>query len=142
MPKKFESMAERIRVNSVLMTPEDEDFWCNNYDGTGCWFWLGARRRGYPSMCVRDNNDRGADGYGRIKTVSVHRLVLEIFRGLKIVNGKRVGAHLCNNTNCVNPMHIAYVTQRVNIGHKSEPRAVARREAMAGAIKGEGGYDE
>lgn len=70
--------------------------------GNGCWDWVGSL---LPT------------GYGRIRVgrlmVNAHRYMFERSHG-PIATGLVVD-HLCNNRQCVNPDHLAAVTQQQNV---------------------------
>lgn len=70
---------------------------------TGCWLW-GAGENG----C----------GYGRLynnkKPIAVHRFSLEHYTGVTLLSTDVV-CHRCNNTFCVNPVHLYIGTQSDNM---------------------------
>ena len=97
---RYTSMMDRIVANSILAI---DSF----YNGTPCWLWTGKRvpsRNGflYPVMTIH------IKGKGT-RNVRVHRAVLGL------IDPKRVGMHLCNNTLCVSPHHLADGTQSQNM---------------------------
>lgn len=104
MPRKYEDLRARIIGNTIL---SEENF----YDGTPCWEWIGAYTTGrtgirYGKLDVRTN--------GKRKTWGAHRLSLKEFRGRRMTRDVVV-RHLCNNTICVNPMHLVGGTQTSNM---------------------------
>lgn len=104
MPRKYESMQERIIANSV---PSDEHAWANER----CWVWIAkskANRAGvhYPVVSVREG--------GKVKAKLAHRVSVEAFTGVPLAPG-HVAKHLCNNTLCVNPAHLEGGTQSQNM---------------------------
>ena len=71
-----------------------------------CWIWQGAKdRAGY-----------GIFSFNK-KTQYAHRVSLQIYNSHILTKGKHV-AHLCHNTSCVRPDHLAEVTVKENAGHK------------------------
>lgn len=104
MPRKYESMQERIIANSVHATD-------SAYAGEFCWLWVRKVKRNragvaYPVVSVREG--------GKVKAKLAHRVSAEAFSGVKLTPGQ-VAKHLCNNTLCVNPAHIEGGTQRQNM---------------------------
>lgn len=106
-------MPDRIIANSVL---SEEFFWTDPRTGetTACWEWCGktiasrgGKGRAYPVLTM------AVPGRGP-RNVRVHRLALEVFRGVWLVK-RQVAAHLCNYTFCCNPMHLASKTQAENM---------------------------
>lgn len=103
---KYASLRERIIANSVM---HDDYSW----GGSHCWVWLGSvvhsrgNRMPYARMTVRVK--------GRPRAQRVTRLALREFRGVQL-RTDRVASHLCNNTLCVNPMHLKLTTQAANMG--------------------------
>ncbi len=75
-----------------------------------CWPWTGARQ----SPVYKGRHG----GYGyfsvRRKTYYVHRRVLELQLGRRLVPGE-VAMHSCDNPPCCNPQHIELGTQAQNI---------------------------
>lgn len=105
MPKKYDSMAERLLANSTIL-PSDHPDYCV-YNGTPCWEWLAKRSyRGYGHVAVRIN--------GKKQNRMAHRLsIVEL--GGRTLPDDHVGQHLCNNTGCINPEHLLGGTQSENI---------------------------
>ena len=71
--------------------------------GTACWVWTGYL------------SDKG---YGRYGARYAHRIMWEMFRGPLPTEGRMydsVVMHLCDNTRCVNPDHLALGTQQQNM---------------------------
>lgn len=81
---------------------------------TGCWNWVGAKRRG---------------GYGCFwlngGQVGAHRFAYEAVHG-PLPDGL-ITDHLCRNPACVNPAHLEPVTWRENIMRGESPCAKASR---------------
>jgi len=83
---------------------------------TGCWNWQGSGSgKSY-------NKDSGTGGYGmlRIKGESwmAHRWSYEQTHGVKLTSEDTLD-HLCRNTRCVNPEHLAKVTLTENVQRKA-----------------------
>jgi hypothetical protein len=93
MPYPKKSVRERLLAYSVPVLPN------------GCWEW---QRATMPN-----------GGYGRLArslaegTRAAHRISYEEFIG-PIPEGL-VLDHLCNNTGCINPLHLEPVTQAENV---------------------------
>lgn len=104
MPRKYESMQERLIANSVHSTD-------SAYAGEFCWLWIAKSKRNragtlYPVVSVREG--------GKVKAKLAHRVSVEAFTGIPLTPG-HVAKHLCNNTLCVNPAHLEGGTQRQNV---------------------------
>lgn len=104
MPRKYATVADRIIANSIIDTE-------NAYAGTYCWCWIGKvtknnRGQFYPVMTARVD--------GKVRNVRAHRVVLAEIKG-KRMTAKSVALHLCNNSLCVNPEHLARGTQTANV---------------------------
>lgn len=95
------------------MTIADSFHACYNVDHkTGCWVWLRARK---------GKEAKSGGGYGCLrldgKTLGAHRFSYEqvygaIPRGLHVM-------HLCHNTLCVNPAHLAAGSNSDNLAHSA-----------------------
>lgn len=111
MAQKYASLAERIIANTALVDgPLD----------TPCWIYLGhLDRNGYGRMSLRID--------GRHRKVKVHRLAVEVFRGIDMPP-EVMGLHLCSVRPCANPMHVEPGTESQNsLQREAEKRM--RREA-------------
>lgn len=109
MPRKYTSLGERIIANTVISR---ESF----HDGLACWEWIGAyvvnrSGRKYGKLSVRWK--RGPRK-GQPRTVYAHRLAL-VELACKVLRSRQVAMHLCNNSLCCNPAHLAGGTQRKNM---------------------------
>lgn len=82
--------------------------------GFGCWIWNGPT----------SGSGRGG-GYARMslngRTVAVHKVVFTHFFGY--IPGNRQVDHICNNRNCVNPLHLQLVSHKRNCKLRDERRA-------------------
>ena len=65
-----------------------------------CWYWKGCLDR---------------DGYGRLNGKPAHRIALR----LKTGRMGSVALHACDNPACVNPQHLSWGTQRMNMRDKA-----------------------
>lgn len=104
MPFKYNEPVDRVIANTVMSET-------NAFQGTPCWEWIGKRsanRSGnfYGKLSVRVD--------GKVKTLYAHRFVLENVQG-KPLQDHHVVMHLCNNTICCNPLHLARGTQKQNM---------------------------
>lgn len=109
MPKKYESMEERLIANSVLSET------CA-HKGSRCWEWIGrvkANRSGtlYGVVTLRW---KAGPRKGKVRSVYAHRLAIVIFKG-RVMTRRMTGRHLCNNTICINPAHLVGGSQRANV---------------------------
>jgi hypothetical protein len=90
---------------------------------SGCWLWCGpVNRQGYGFMKVGATNKKA------------HRIAWELFHGpLPPWAGQKRGVvvrHMCHNTSCVNPDHLAKGTQKDNIADRD---AAGRHRPMRGS---------
>ncbi len=96
---------------------------------TGCWIWLGKsilsrgggrNSKPYPVLTMRKKGRKSP------VNVRVHRLVLELFKGLRL-DKRHVGEHKCpcRNTLCIAPDHLDRGTPKTNAQEREEHRCAA-----------------
>jgi hypothetical protein len=74
-----------------------------NFDPTGCWIWTGfLNEQGYPVSTHRK--------FGQ----HVHRAIYQIMHGVKLGRWDFI-MHTCDETRCVNPVHLKMGTPSDNI---------------------------
>lgn len=94
----------------------------------GCWRWTKSYlMTGY-----------GRTAIGRTK-YGAHRVSAYVFKGIPL-HSKKVIDHLCRNRWCVNPEHLEWVSQSVNVkrgimGLKKEQRKAFRLKEQGGGSK-------
>ena len=93
---------ERAKILDRVVARSHEDL-------RGCWVYDGAR---------------SPEGYGRFRTLYVHRLSYT-HHNAPIPEGMVVD-HLCRNRACWRPDHLDMVTQRVNVLRGESPGAKIR----------------
>lgn len=106
---KYPSMAERLIANSILA----ED---SSHAGTACWLWTGkvrVNRSGMKYGAITKRISRGRRK-GQVVNVAAHRAAVEHL-GFKRITPRMVVMHLCNNSLCINPLHLAGGSQRANV---------------------------
>lgn len=81
---------------------------------SGCWEWVGAKRRGYGRLTVGSRVD------GSRRSVSAHRLSYELTCG-EIPSGMYV-CHRCDNPSCINPEHLFLGSLQDNIKDREKKR--------------------
>lgn len=88
---------------NALPTPDGaSDKVLSNIEKTDtCWIWKGATSKGYGTVKYKG------------KQFTTHRIVFETL--VQKVPKGFVLDHLCSNRNCVNPDHMAIVTNRENV---------------------------
>lgn len=93
-------------------------------DGS-CWLFQGSLTNGYGKMGVVDET-------GKRRTVLVHRLVYEAYRG-PIPKGLDLD-HLCRERACCHPDHVEPVTRQTNLlrGETVTARRAAQTHCASG----------
>lgn len=82
---------------------------------SGCWLWTGAASdHGYPYIRIGGRNRHA------------HRFMCGLHHEQH--EGQNVARHLCHNTFCVNPAHLAWGTQADNIADKVQANRQHRGE--------------
>lgn len=131
MPRKYDSLAERLLANS---RPSEE----SAYNGSRCWEWIGKLQRnrngtGYPVLTLRYKN---GPRKGKVYNMRAHRLSIVVFKHRRMTP-KMVARHLCNNPLCINPEHLVGGSQRANVRqcvadrrHKTPFRDPEKRRAQ------------
>ena len=106
---RYESIQERIIANS---TPSQECL----HDGTPCWEWLGKCRPNRSGVLYPYITRRITKGprKGKVESALAHRVALRVFKKVRLMK-RHVVMHLCNNTICVNPAHLARGSQKSNV---------------------------
>ena len=97
--------------------PSNRNGGCDILDGPDrARFWCKVDRRG-PDECWEWTASRSGNGYGIFwlggKQKRAHRISWQLMNGAPPVG--LVSDHLCRNRLCVNPSHIEFVTNRVNV---------------------------
>ena len=86
-------------------------------DGTGCWFWVGAL---------------ASNGYGRVwvdgTSRYAHRVMYELAHGVQL-DSSDVLAHTCDETSCVNAVHIVVGNQAHNLADAGRKGRLGKRRA-------------
>ena len=131
MPKKYDSLADRLLANSI---PSED---CT-YLGSRCWEWIGKLQRnrngtGYPVLTLRY---KSGPRKGKVYNMRAHRLAIVVFKHRRMTP-KMVARHLCNNPLCINPEHLVGGSQRSNVRqcvadgrHKTPFRDPEKRRAQ------------
>lgn len=109
MPFKYDSPVERIIANSVLSVD-------SAYAGSWCWVWTGSTTTNRDGTHYAAITRRGKNGRlkGKVIKDKAHRYVVRFVQG-RTLSKRQVVLHLCNNTLCVNPEHLAGGTQKANM---------------------------
>lgn len=81
---------------------------------SGCWWWLGARSKGYGDVRVAQRGH-----------VQAHRLTYELLVG-PVPEGLELD-HLCRHRSCINPAHLEPVPHVVNVHRGTSPSAINAR---------------
>lgn len=95
---------------SAPIVPDEERFWERVDKTAECWLWIGHK------------NVYGYGRFGHSRTeVFAHRYAYELANG--DIPAGLVIDHLCHNTLCVRPDHLAAVTPKQNIEQRIGPNA-------------------
>lgn len=114
-PRKF-----IIRHQGKPSYTAEERFWRNVKKTSTCWNWTG-----YVSGCLKYVEGYGQFSYGKI-SIRSHRFSWELHNG-KIPSGMFV-CHKCDNTRCVNPLHLFLGTHDDNMKDMQEKGRCAHSE--------------
>jgi hypothetical protein len=108
MPFKYATLIDRIIANSILA---DDSF----YNGTPCWNWIGRQTVNRSGMKYGRISRRITKGprKGTVVNEFVHRVVVRGIKGRRLTR-RCVVMHLCNNSLCCNPFHLAGGTLKKN----------------------------
>jgi len=102
-------------------------------DATGCWNWTGDRsQKGYGRITV------GSRALGTNKTVWVHRLAAEIWKGF-VPNPTVYICHHCDNPSCFNPEHLFTGT---SLDNNRDCKAKGRSPKAMGILNGASKLDD
>jgi hypothetical protein len=113
MSRRYSTLQERIERN-CYMDPM-----------TGCWIWLGKAATGRGGS-LRARINVWVDGEHR--TLSVTRLVLRLFKGVRLRRNQEAGhTHDNGGTLCVCPHHLVPQSRLVNQRQEAAARK-ARKE--------------
>lgn len=96
----------------------------NFYKGVPCWEWTGAL----------DTQGYGTIGYKGRRSYGSHILSVQMFVGL--FKKGLVCDHLCRNVQCVNPIHLEAVTQKINVIERGVTNACAVNARKTHCIRG------
>lgn len=113
---KFCSKACLVKYHKLFTTISLEERLATQCEkSTSCWLWQGKLSN---------------FGYARIKfgqkTVMLHRLVYEYFKGA-IPDGLEID-HLCSVRHCVNPEHLEAVTHQINVSRGNTGKYIRRKQ--------------
>jgi len=115
-------MAETLRYGNELLNGFPDKL-VDRIDATGdCWEWTGAKTKaGYGTIHL-----------GEFTVTTAHRAVWESLVGP--IPADMVLHHNCINISCVNPDHLAIVTQKENVrlSHRVHRRMCRKGHRMVG----------
>ena len=114
MPFKYREPIDRVISNTQISE-------VNAHNGAPCWEWIGKRKRNRSGMYYGVISERSRKT-GKVMAVLAHRWVLYRVLGRRLTP-LMVCRHLCNNSICCNPAHLAGGTQKTNM--KDKKRALA-----------------
>lgn len=116
MPFKYPDLRARITANAkpwVLVATLERP----------CLIWQGKlSSSGYPQITIRLRVRDPRTGHRKLRTALAHRLSLALARGVPVYRLNYVH-HICRNPQCVEPSHLASMSQAANLRERVMKRA-------------------